>query len=358
MIPTSPMAASRPRRPASSRSATNLCSRSRRWSTVRRGATSRRRSPEGNGISSMAAPIRRLMSAGWLPCCVSDTVGLLPGRWRHRARMAGRSLPAPRCSGRSPDATVPAPSPANWGTARTDRPGAAVRRGWRALLAALAMFLAHAAPAQVAGSISVESDDRYRGRSLNNNQPGATGGISYDHASGIYVDVAAVAQLIGDDAGVTRLQGDVGYAVRLDSALSLDVGVQRSQYTSHYSVGRAAHYTELFFGLTRHRGSSRVYYSPDYLRSVTTTLYAEAEAALISGEKWHLSEHAGRLFYLTLAPAYAGFRDQYDWRLSLGRDVHGFDLHAALSGGGPGADFYAGDRRARTALVVGVSHVF
>lgn len=220
------------------------------------------------------------------------------------------------------------------------------------------MFLAHAAPAQVAGSISVESDDRYRGRSLSSGQPVATVGISYDHASGVYVDVAAVAQLIGDEAGVTRLQGDVGYAVRLDSALSLDVGVQRSQYTSHYSVGRAAHYTELFVGLTRHRVSARVYYSPDYLRSGTTTLYTEAEAALINGEKWHLSAHAGRLFYLTLAPAYAGFRDQYDWRLSLGRDVHGFDLHAALSGGGPGADFYAGDRRARTALVVGVSHVF
>src|SRR3569623_3834734 len=182
----------------------------------------------------MAAPIRRLMSAGWLPCCGSDTVGLLPGRWRHRARRAGRSMPAPRCSGRAPDATVPAPSPANWGTARTDRPGAAVRRGWRALLAALAMFLAHAAPAQVAGSISVESDDRYRRRTQSSGQPVATVGFSYALASGDYIDVAAVAQLIGDEAGVTRLQGDVGYAVRLDSALSLAVGVQRSQYTSHY----------------------------------------------------------------------------------------------------------------------------
>jgi uncharacterized protein (TIGR02001 family) len=210
----------------------------------------------------------------------------------------------------------------------------------------------------VAGSISVESDDRFRARSLSNREPVAMFSIGYDHPSGVYVDLAAVAQLVGDEAGLTRFQGDIGYAVRLDSALSLDIGVQRSQFTSHYSGARAAHYTEFFVGLTRHRVSARVYYAPDYFRPGTSTLYGEVEAALIRGEKWHLSAHAGRLFYLKHSPAYASFRDQYDWRLSLTRDLHGFELHAALSGGGPGADFYAGRARARTALVVGVSHAF
>ena len=228
----------------------------------------------------------------------------------------------------------------------------------RALAAALSLFVAQAAHAQVAGSVSVESDDRFRGRSLSSGQPVAMASISYDHPSGIYVDGAVVAQLAGYGAGVTRLQGDVGYAVKLDSALSLDVGVQRSQYTANYSVGRAAHYTEFFVGLTRRRVSARVYYSPDYLRAGTTTLYTEAEVAIVRSEKWHLSAHAGRLFYLSLSPAYANFRDQYDWRVSLSRDVHGFELHAAVSGGGPGADFYSGGTHARTAVVVGISHVF
>lgn len=233
-----------------------------------------------------------------------------------------------------------------------------IGRAARSLAAALGVLLAQAGHAQVAGSISVESDDRFRGRSLSSGQPVAMASLSYDHPSGIYVDGALVAQLAGDGAGVTRLQGDIGYAVKLDTALSLDLGVQRSQYTSHYSIGRAAHYTEFFVGLTRHRVSARVYYSPDYLRAGTTTLYTEAEVAIVRSEKWHLSAHAGRLFYLSLAPAYASFRDQNDWRLSLSRDLHGFEVHAALSGGGPGQDFYSGGTHARTAVVVGISHVF
>jgi uncharacterized protein (TIGR02001 family) len=226
------------------------------------------------------------------------------------------------------------------------------------MIAALSLFCAPATHAQVSANLSLDSDDRLRGRSLSGGAPVATVGIGYDHPSGVYVDIAAVGKLTGDRPGVTRLQGDLGYAARLDSALTLDIGVQRSQYTSHYSIGRDAHYTEFFVGLTRRRVSARVYYSPDYLRSGTTTLYTEVEGALIRSEKWHLSAHAGRLIYISLAPAYAGFRDQYDWRLSLSRDVHGFELHAGLSGGGPGADFYAGGPRPRTALVVGVSHAF
>ncbi|MFA6112673.1 MAG: TorF family putative porin [Sphingomonas sp.] len=234
----------------------------------------------------------------------------------------------------------------------------AASRTWPAIIAALSIFLAPAAHGQVAGSVSLESDDRFRGRSLSNGQPVATFSIGYDHPSGIYVDAAAVAQLVGDEAGLTRLQGDIGYAVRLDPALSLDVGMQHTQFTSRYSGARTAHYTEIFVGLTRDRVSARVYYAADYFRPGTQTLYGEVEVAIARSEKWHLSAHAGRLFYLKLAPAYSRFRDQYDWRLSLGRDFHGFELHAALSGGGPGADFYARDAHARTALVVGVSHVF
>jgi uncharacterized protein (TIGR02001 family) len=233
-----------------------------------------------------------------------------------------------------------------------------VDRSRCALVAALGLFCAPAAHAQLAVNLSLDSDDRLRGRSLSGGNPVATVGIGYDHPSGVYVDAAVVAKLAGNRPGVTRFQADLGYAVRLDSALSLDIGVLRSQYTSRYAGGRDAHYTEFFVGLTRHRVSARVYYSPDYLRSGTTSVYVELEAALIRSEKWHLSAHAGRLFYPTLAPAYVNFRDQYDWRLSLSRDVHGFELHAALSGGGPGDDFYAAGSHPRTALVVGVSHSF
>lgn len=227
-----------------------------------------------------------------------------------------------------------------------------------ALVAALGLFCASPLYAQVALNVSLDSDDRLRGRSLSEGNPVATVGVGYDHPSGLYADAAAVAKLAGERPGLMRFQADLGYAVRLGSRLSLDVGVLRAQFTSRYAGERAAHYTELFAGLTRGRVSARAYYSPDYFRPGTSTLYGEVEAALIRSEKWHLSAHAGRLFYLTLAPAYANFRDQYDWRLSLARDVHGFELHAALTGGGPGTDFYSSGSHGRTAVVVGVSHVF
>ena len=56
--------------------------------------------------------------------------------------------------------------------------------------------------------------------------------------------------------------------------------------------------------------------------------------------------------------AFAPRSPQYDWRFTASRQFGAFDLHAALSGGGPGDDYYDQRSHARTALVVGAGWSF
>src|SRR3954468_3929079 len=103
-----------------------------------------------------------------------------------------------------------------------------------ALLIATGITLASPAEAQVAGSISVESDYRYRSRSLSSGHPVVTANLDYDDKSGFFVDGSVTAVLGGERPGVLGVQGNIGYATRLSSKLSIDVGVLRSQYMPSY----------------------------------------------------------------------------------------------------------------------------
>ncbi|MDB5707010.1 MAG: hypothetical protein JWN66_4126 [Sphingomonas bacterium] len=182
-----------------------------------------------------------------------------------------------------------------------------------------------------------------------------TADLGYDHASGLYLGASAVTDL--NRAAVIGLQGNIGYARRLSPTLSIDGGVVRSEYLSSFSGGRAAHYTELYLGLTRRSLSARAYYSPDYFRTGARTLYGEVEGVIHPAAQWRLNGHVGALTRLGALPLYTQ-RTSYDWRLGVTRQLGHFDVHAAVSGGGPGADYYAGRRRDRTALVVGAAWVF
>ena len=233
-------------------------------------------------------------------------------------------------------------------------------RSWRsgALAVSAGISLASPVQAQVAGSISVESDYRYRDHSLSSGHPVATASVDYDDASGFFIDGSVTGVLGGDRPGVLGAQGNIGYATRLSSKLSMDVGVLRTQYTSSYTGERAAHYTEFYLGLTRRRVSSRVYFSPDYFHSGISTLYGEIEGVIEPARDWHLTAHVGGLVYLSRPWPYATRRDQHDWRLGVSRQLGAFELHLNLSGGGPGSDYYGGEPRSRTALVVGATRSF
>jgi len=238
--------------------------------------------------------------------------------------------------------------------------GADVR--WLAALAAapiLSGILAIPAAAQVSGSIDIESDYRLRGYSLSAGRPVATAQIGYDDESGVYLNLSATGEIGRDDPLFLGVQGNIGYVRRLNQKLSIDAGVTRSQYRASDRKSRAHDYTEIYLGLATGPFSARVYYSPDYYQSGVSTLYGEAEATIRPAEHWRLTGHLGSLVYLATPARYIPGREaRYDWRAGVSRELGNFDLHAALSGGARGKEYYSGELHSKLALTAGASWSF
>ncbi|MBU3078111.1 TorF family putative porin [Sphingomonas quercus] len=241
-------------------------------------------------------------------------------------------------------------------TAPFDPPARARRQLWHA---AAVLILQHpltgAAPAQLGGGIGVESDYRLRGYSLSAGRPVATGQLGYDHSSGLYVDGYAVAMFAQGRAHFLGWDTNIGYARRLGTGAAADLGVIRRQYRASYAGGRASRYTELYAGLTLQPIVVRLYYSPDSFVRDASTLYGEVEGTLIPSRDWRIGGHVGALAFVDDG---GGRPVRYDWRLSATRLLGSFDVHAALSGGRPGRQYYDGRAHDRTALTAGASWNF
>ncbi len=236
-------------------------------------------------------------------------------------------------------------------------------RVWRRRILVGAVLTAGAAVvparAQVSASVDVESDYRLRGYSLSSGRPTATAQIGYDDDSGVYLNLSATGMLGRDDPLFLGVQGNIGYAKRLTKRLSLDGGVVRSQYRAPDPTTRSHNYTELYLGMTADPISARVYYSPDYFRSGVSTLYGEIEGTVRPAKNWRLNAHLGSLVYLTTPANYfPGRQARYDWQAGVARQFGNLDLHAAISGGGPGREYYSGKLRSKTALTAGASWSF
>ena len=214
----------------------------------------------------------------------------------------------------------------------------------------------------MAGSVAVQSDYVVRGYSISADKPAAILNLSYDDPSGFYANGSAIGDLdSGGNPTFQGLIGDIGYARRLTSRLSVDMGLMRTQYYQLYGAKADVGYTEGYVGVTTHGLAARLYYSPDYYQSGVQTLYGELEGSREVWAKVRLGAHLGYLDYLSRpadATGAAARRNQYDWRLSASRLFAPIDLHLALTGGGPGSDFYLYQRHDKTAVTVGLSWAF
>ena len=226
--------------------------------------------------------------------------------------------------------------------------------GW---LLALLVPMAAASPArgQVALSLAVESDYRFRGYSLSEGRPTAALTAAYDDPSGLYLNGSVIGVYRDDDADLLGYQANAGYARRLSPTVSIDGGVVHLRYRYPY-YGRTVsrHYTEAYVGAHVRDFTARVYYSPHYFGEGISTAYGELQAAFQPSPNWRLSAHAGVLVYLT-RPAYFDRPTSYDWRLSASRQLGRAEVHAAVSGGGPGREYYDREYHDRTALTFGAS---
>ena len=211
----------------------------------------------------------------------------------------------------------------------------------------------------MAGSVAVQSDYVVRGYSISAGKPAAILNLSYDDPSGVYLNGSAIGDLDGGGDPVFQgVIGDLGYARRLTTSLSVDVGVQRTQYYQLYGMKADTGYTEGYAGVMAHGLAARIYYSPDYFRTGVHAVYGEVEGSREIWAKVRLAAHVGYLDYVG-GPAGAPARtDQYDWRISAARVFSPVDLHVALTGGGPGPDYYLHQPHDKTRVTVGLSCAF
>ena len=204
----------------------------------------------------------------------------------------------------------------------------------------------------------IESDYRFRGHSLSAGRPIAGVQLTYDHHSGLYVSASAIGQLTKDDFRLLGKQGNIGFARRLTPELTLDLGAIRSEFRPADAYARRRDYTEFYGGLSYRGTVARLSYSPNYYYPRTPTLYGEVEASVEPRDKWHLTGHLGTQIYLD-GPYYPGASSSYfDWRLGLSRRLGALELHTAVSGGGPGKDYYGYQAHSKTALTAGASLSF
>jgi uncharacterized protein (TIGR02001 family) len=231
--------------------------------------------------------------------------------------------------------------------------GRASLRARRAALA-LGLFWLTTIPAraQVSGSLTLTSDERWRGRSLSAGQPAATASLSYDDRSGFYVDAAATGALIDEGARLIGGAADAGYAWRLPSNVSLDIGITHRQFTRYFSGGRATGYSEIYAGVNGRSLSASVHYSPNYFRRGASTIYGSFDGVLRPAPLWRVIGHVGAITYLN-GPAVPRLRStQYDYSLGVARQQGAVELRLAWTGGGPDRDYFDRSVHSKSALML------
>jgi uncharacterized protein (TIGR02001 family) len=205
--------------------------------------------------------------------------------------------------------------------------------GGRALHAGLALVapalcLALPAEAQVAGRATLATDYRLRGISLTDRQPALTLGLAYDHTSGLYAGGSVVGQVSGeDDARVVGHTAQVGFARRLASGPTWDVGVNHVDMSLRLDRTYSIDYTEAYVGLAQGAFSARAHLAPDFPRRGLSTAYLDLGGAWRPADAWRVSTHLGVLSRLGALRPQDGRRTRYDLSLAVAREFRDGEVH-------------------------------
>jgi len=206
---------------------------------------------------------------------------------------------------------------------------------------------ANVAPADWLWSASVgaDTDYRFRGVSLSDGKPSLRLAVDVDHGSGAYGGVAVTRIEPTHDDRYELLRWQLGYARRLDSGASIDVGIAQSHFTGDARYD----YLELQAGYATADWSMRASVAPDYFGRGVRTLYVEAQVQRPFGERWRAYAHAGALLSDGARDAAddAAGRSRYDLRLGVAWALRDLDLQLAWVGatrGGPYPATYEGRR--------------
>ena len=249
--------------------------------------------------------------------------------------------------------TVPVPNGSRpWGVSVRGRGRIAP-----ALLGLSILSFAEPAVAQVGAVVSIFSDARFRGISISDGRPVGTFDLSYDAKNGIYGAMSA--------SGVaTRNEGlralgislNGGFAKRLRSGLTADIGVVHSRYSHYSALSPGRNYTEVYAGLTGRNIGGRISVSPNYLGAARWTVHGELNGHVDLTERLLLEGEIGLLSPLGRSAYETHSRPQLDGRLGLAQRFSRFTLHAAITSRSGGLEIYSGKGHSATALIVGISY--
>jgi uncharacterized protein (TIGR02001 family) len=220
----------------------------------------------------------------------------------------------------------------------------------RRALWACVLLASGAAQAQFGASIALESDNRFRGVSLSNDQPGLRLSLSYDHASGVFAGATATRVAFFGDRHAVQLLGYAGVVLRAAAGLNAEFGLTSSTFSGNTRYD----YSEVFVGASGERWSLRAYCARDYFGFGQATAYVEFDANTPLHPRLRAFGHVGALTALGAAQTEGGRRTRTDVRIGLGLEVaDGIDAQLAwvtASRAGP----YTGDdgSRRRSTIVL------
>lgn len=225
----------------------------------------------------------------------------------------------------------------------------------RAAFALVAIFSTTRAAADVGATVSVLSDERFRGYSLSGGSPVAALDFAYDDASGFYADASGTGVLRHGDPALLGFELNGGFAKRLKSGTTIDVGLTGSSYSYYSNGGPRKSYAELYAGIARGALSTRIFLSPHYSESGLWTAYGEVNGSISPARDWSLDGHVGLLVPIRTPHNDERYRTAFDWRAGVTRQLGRITLHAAWVQGARGANYYGSQRNSTHALVLGAT---
>ena len=236
--------------------------------------------------------------------------------------------------------------------------GAIGRRfGARALIAFfVASAVASSAQARVGAVVSAFSDERFRGVSLSDGRPVGTMDLSYDAPNGLYA--AASGSVVASRGEGLKLLGasvNGGYAQRLRSGLTIDVGAIHSRYSRYSGLASGRSYTEVYAGLAGKLVGARISVSPNYLGFAHWTAHAELNGHVDLSRRVSADGEIGLLVPLGGGGYPGSLRAQVDARAGIARRFGTITLHMAVTARSGPSDFYYARGHGRTALILGIS---
>ncbi len=231
--------------------------------------------------------------------------------------------------------------------------------GARRLLFGSALILFSApACAELGATVTLASQDRFRGYSVSDGYPATTFALSYDDAAGPYVEGSIMlAGNLSDGLERSRFEANAGYALRLKQGPTLDAGVVHAEYAGYRIYGSQAVFTEFYAGLITGHIQAHVHYAPTYFQRGVSTFYTDLDGTTEIAPRLRLSAHVGALFQLNGHHEAAGTRTQ-DWRIGASTDLRKLTFELALSSGSEKRSFYGAVKSGGTALLFSVSKAF